>query len=423
MDYSIESLIAEGTGLKVKDTTFASTSTEAYDGYYDGVCAELARSFENLEFLDTYSKINAANADAKLRMMKRLKRVYGSTIDDQAKASSVESYIDNNIKSVEADENKGGKVKAFFGRIIDGLKKMFEAIKKFFQWIWDKIRGLFTKKTEKNSRVANAEEIKQIFSEGGLQDRMGKDKNGNTTFKQFGRNEINQNTHKMDGSRSDFLVEFDKIRVNKAQQYIKGLLTTKDLAKYLSMLKGSKPVQNADNMYVYHAKDKANVAQGYSSRTATQIGAGQPKEILNLDDFQIAAKCFDAKKATPEYVAKLGVGHIRNLINKMCDLQKDTKNVEKLVDTGIKQCENYAKASNGAIDEKLMNGFASTLRDVAKMSQRITSVGLKISNSAYKCLVPLSQKEKTDNATRNENEDRLAKKIAGEMKKGQKKTA
>lgn len=406
MDYSIESLIAEGTGLKVKDTTFASTSTEAYDGYSDAVCAELSRSFENLEFLDTYSKINAANSDAKLRMMKRLKRVYGSTIDDQSKASSVESFIDNNIKSVEADENKGGKVKAFFGRIIDGLKKMFKAIKKFFQWIWDKIRGLFTKKTEKNSRVANAEEIKQIFSEGGLQDRMGKD----------------QNTHKMNGSRSDFLVEFDKIRVNKAQQYIKGVLTTKDIASSLSSIKGGK-TPNGDNMYRLNADSNRNVAAGVASRSNGQIAKGENKEILNLDDFQIAAKCFDAKKATPEYVAKLGVGHIRNLINKMCDLQKDTKNVEKLVDTGIKQCENYAKASNGAIDEKVMNEFASILRDSAKAAQRITSVGLKISNSAYKCLVPLSQKEKTDNATRNENEDRLAKKIAGEMKKGQKKTA
>ena len=422
MDYSIESLIAEGTGLKVKDTIYPSTSTEAYDGYSDAVCAELSRSFENLEFLDTYSKINAANSDAKLRMMKRLKRVYGSTIDDQAKASSVESYIDNNIKSVEADENKGGKVKAFFGRIIDGLKKMFEAIKKFFQWIWDKIRGLFTKKTEKNSRVANAEEIKQIFSEGGLQDRMGKDKNGNTTFKQFGRNEINQNTHKMDGSRSDFLVEFDKIRVNKAQQYIKGMLTTKDIANALSAMKGGK-TPNGTNLYRDNANSNRDVAAGVATRSMTQIGKGTTKEILNVDDFQIAAKCFDAKKATPEYVAKLGVGHIRNLINKMCDLQKDTKNVEKLVDTGIKQCENYAKASNGAIDEKVMNEFASILRDTAKAAQRITSVGLKISNSAYKCLVPLSQKEKTDNATRNENEGRLAKKIAGEMKKGQKKTA
>ena len=285
-----------------------------------------------------------------------------------------------------------------------------------------KIKVEITKQTETNSRVANAEEIKQIFSEGGLQDRMGKDKNGNTTFKQFGRNEINQNTHKMDGSRSDFLVEFDKIRVNKAQQCIKGVLTAKDIASALSAMKGGK-TPNGGNAYRLNADSNRDVAAGVAARSAGQITKGANKEILNLDDFQIAAKCFDAKKATPEYVAKLGVGHIRNLINKMCDLQKDTKNVEKLVDMGIKQCENYAKASNGAIDEKVMNEFASVLRDSAKTAQRITSVGLKISNSAYKCLVPLSQKEKTDNATRNENEDRLAKKIAGEMKKGQKKTA
>jgi hypothetical protein len=76
MDYSIEALIAEGTGLKTRDEMkYTSSSESAYDGYFDAVQAELTRSFENLEFLDTYSRVNEANDASKLRMMKRLEKL------------------------------------------------------------------------------------------------------------------------------------------------------------------------------------------------------------------------------------------------------------------------------------------------------------------------------------------------------------
>ena len=148
MDYSIEALIAEGTGLKTRDEMrYTSSSESAYDGYFDAVQAELTRSFENLEFLDTYSRVNEANDASKLRMMKRLKRVYGTTIDDPIKASSVESFIDRNIRSIEEDKKaedsaqktdgatkkEPGKVKAFFQRIIEALKTMLHNLKEFFK--------------------------------------------------------------------------------------------------------------------------------------------------------------------------------------------------------------------------------------------------------------------------------------------------
>lgn len=378
MDYSIESLIAEGTGLKVKDTTFASTSIEAYDGYYDGVCAELSRSFENLEFLDTYSKINAANADAKLRMMKRLKRVYGSTIEDQAKASSVESYIDNNIRSLEADDGKkDGQKKGFFARIIDGLKKMFAAIKNFFQRVWEKIKGLFSKKNENNSEVMTKEQIEELFKE--------------TKIK---HGAVNKGTHEINANQSGLLlVNFAKIDFNKVKATMARIAKTTDLAANINDANGLKRHPDANGNAPQYVN--MNVSKDSDPKLYGEVQAA-----LKMDDMGIAEKYFGAKKASPEEISRLGVRNIVNCINAFNNLHVETNNVEKLLDAKIKMLENKIK-SGTQVDEKYMSTLTNNIRNYAKFCTKITSVGVKICTSANKVLVPKKGTNKTPSPTNN----------------------
>lgn len=399
MDYSIEALIAEGTGLKTRDEMrYTSSSESAYDGYFDAVQAELTQSFENLEFLDTYSRVNEANDAAKLRMMKRLKRVYGSTIEDPAKASSVESFIDNNIRSLEEDkktdgsEKKPGKVKEFFGKIVEALKKMLEGLKRFFKGIWKKIKEFFTKKNEKNSRVATEEEIKKII--------IGRPDVG---MKDVTSNKYNKTNTNVDASGAgDWLVKFDKISKDKAKKTIDSLITIKDVAKITNEMRGT--VTSND------------------SRQKVMNMQNQSKLIAKMNDTDIARTCFGAEKCDAKYVSKLSVKVLVNTIGNISDLEGVASKIEKVVEEGIKKVEAYyksttggtyntavqeysrdkdgnrvyTKGNNGSHDNDNFKSVCDMLRDAAKSSQKIVSVGVKIASVAYKCLVPKTDAQKDE---------------------------
>ena len=388
MDYSIEALIAEGTGLKTRDEMrYTSSSESAYDGYFDAVQAELTRSFENLEFLDTYSRVNETNDASKLRMMKRLKRVYGSTIEDPAKASSVESFIDRNIRSIEEDKKAGGgekkpsKVKEFFGKIIEALKTMLHNLKEFFKGIWKKIKEFFTRKNEKNSRVATEEEIKKIIIA-----------KPNVGIKDVDHNEYNKTNTNVDASGAgDWLVKFDKISKDKAKKAIDELITVKDMSAMTSAFKG--------------------IGSKNQREHVTKIAAMAKKSelISRMNDTDIAKVYFNAEKCDAKYVSKLSVKVIVNTIRNMSDLENVSTKIESVVEKGIKGVEDYYKSgSGGAFNSSGMSGGEKTktdnifkeicaaLRDTAKASQKVTSVGVKIATVAYKCLVPKTDQQKAD---------------------------
>ena len=416
MDYSIEALIAEGTGLKTRDEMrYTSSSESAYDGYFDAVQAELTRSFENLEFLDTYSRVNEANDASKLRMMKRLKRVYGTTIDDPIKASSVESFIDRNIRSIEEDKKTDGgdkkpsKVKEFFGKIIEALKTMLHNLKEFFKGIWKKLKEFFTRKNENNSRVATEEEIKKIII---AQPNVG--------IKDVDHNKYNKTNTNVDASGAgDWLVKFDKIQKDKAKKAIDGIISIKDVAAVTSALKGIGSINerlhnerlqasdDEDGLAIMSAGHSSNKRAGKIDKVASLMD--KSKLINQMNDTDIAKTYFNAEKCDAKYVSKLSVKAIVNMIRNMSDLENVSTKIESVVEKGIKGVEDYYKSgSGGALNSSGMSGGEKTktdnlfketctmLRDAAKASQKVTSVGVKIATVAYKCLVPKTDQQKAD---------------------------
>lgn len=427
MDYSIEALIAEGTGLKTKDEMrYTSSSESAYDGYFDAVQAELTQSFENLEFLDTYSRVNEANDAAKLRMMKRLKRVYGSTIEDPAKASSVESFIDSNIRSLEEDKKtdgstkkEPGKVKAFFGKIVEALKKMLTSLKNFFKGIWKKIKEFFTKKTEKNSRVATEEEIKKIIIA-----------KPNVGMEDVSSDKFNKTNTNVDASGAgDWLVKFDKISKDKAKKAIDELITVKDIARFTNTLKGigsvseGKHARVTSGQHAYFAGFDAHSHSKKAEASMDKFGnmADKSKLIAKMNDTDIARVCFGAEKCDAKYVSKLTVKVLVNLIKNMSDLEGVANKVESLVEKGIHTVEEFHKSSSGGYANSSTRSYTvdkegnkvytegnsktieaefkeicNVLRDAAKSSQKIVSVGVKIATVAYKCLVPKTDAQKDE---------------------------
>ena len=175
---SLEALYQDGTGMVSLPKKSYKASIEGYDGFDDILSVDLAKSEENLAFLDTYQLIEAKNAADKIKMCKKLSANYGTRSGiPTAAATSVESLC--RMMSLEAEDNANAAAvntgdekaadKPGNETQKDGFfKTIFKAIRTFFEKIWDffvrqigKIKGLFNKNrgsTDKNVDLnANAD--------------------------------------------------------------------------------------------------------------------------------------------------------------------------------------------------------------------------------------------------------------------------
>jgi hypothetical protein len=152
---SLEALYQDGTGMVSLPKKSYKASIEGYDGFDDILSADLAKSEENLAFLDTFQMIEAKNAADKIKMCKKLSANYGKRSGiPTAAATSVESLCHMMSLEADADANAAGvntgneeaadkpettKKKGEF------FKTIFKAIKDFFKRIWDVFVGMISK--------------------------------------------------------------------------------------------------------------------------------------------------------------------------------------------------------------------------------------------------------------------------------------
>lgn len=196
-EFSIESLIAESTGLVEKKPIqqTAILSEEAYDGDEDSLTKEFYKSVEDFDSYCTLERINEMHNDEKIRMLNNLRKVYGSSIEHYGAKLSIESYIDREIRSTEDDKkpNDDGKkenpIIRFFKWIGKALKKAFEFLKeklqKFWKWVREKIQNFRDRKGD--NVVADVEKIEkamddiisEIENDGSSSDNSGSDEGNN----------------------------------------------------------------------------------------------------------------------------------------------------------------------------------------------------------------------------------------------------
>ena len=159
---SLEALYQDGTGMVSLPKKSYKASIEGYDGFDDILSVDLAKSEENLAFLDTYQMIEAKNAADKIKMCKKLSANYGTRSGiPTAAATSVESLCHmmsleeaakaeaagintGNEEVVNKPEQKEKKV-GFFRTIFKNIGKFFSFIAKMFKKIGSTIAGIFKK--------------------------------------------------------------------------------------------------------------------------------------------------------------------------------------------------------------------------------------------------------------------------------------
>ena len=166
---SLEALYQDGTGMVSLPKKSYKASIEGYDGFDDILSIDLAKSEENLAFLDTYQLIEAKNAADKIKMCKKLSANYGTRsgmptaaatsveslchmmsleANDNANASAVNTGNEESANKPETQEKKG----KFFKTIFGAIAKFFKGIANLFR----KFVGLFQKKVVEEEKKPDA---------------------------------------------------------------------------------------------------------------------------------------------------------------------------------------------------------------------------------------------------------------------------
>ena len=166
---SLEALYQDGTGMVSLPKKSYKASIEGYDGFDDVLSIDLAKSEENLAFLDTFQMIEAKNAADKIKMCKKLSANYGTRSGiPTAAATSVESLchmmsLEEAAKAEAAGVNTGNEEVAnkpepktkkvgFFRTIFNAISDFFKFIAKLFR----KFVGLFQKKVVEEEKGPDA---------------------------------------------------------------------------------------------------------------------------------------------------------------------------------------------------------------------------------------------------------------------------
>ena len=397
MDYSIEALIAEGTGLKTRDEMrYTSSSESAYDGYFDAVQAELTRSFENLEFLDTYSRVNEANDASKLRMMKRLKRVYGTTIDDPIKASSVESFIDRNIHSIEEDKKadggekktdsdtkktdgstkEPGKVKAFFQRIIEALKTMLENIKEFFKGLWEKIRKIFSKKKKEDCEVKTPEEIMESF---------------NPDYKPIERDKMSTNYSRSNVKYTDEIFDSTGFSIANAKKFFDSKIDT----MFRSFVKNPHAADVAGMKGVDEKKYKSDYQIAYEIKSKTS-DIQQRRKLIATKMFNINKFYDPSNKGDIDRWYKANtIDKLFNVVDGLKYLESPSKRFLANIDHAIGKLEAHIKNESDVGNKDVLQKNAEFLRTVSYAGNEILSTAAYLIKHVNSVLKPKDKAKKT----------------------------
>lgn len=145
-EFSFESIFNAGVGNKPV-AKVEPMSVERFDGSFDNIFAEVARSEEELDFIEKFGAVSEMNSVNKMKMLAKLKKTYGSC------NRGLESFI----QSCEADEVDGTSAKKDESKSDDKAieqpkgtdqkkenwaKTALKAVVTFFKKIWEAIVSL-----------------------------------------------------------------------------------------------------------------------------------------------------------------------------------------------------------------------------------------------------------------------------------------
>ena len=376
---SLEALYQDGTGMVSLPKKSYKASIEGYDGFDDILSIDLAKSEENLAFLDTYQMIEAKNAADKIKMCKKLSANYGTRSGmPTAAATSVESLchmmsLEEAAKAEAAGVNTGNEEVAnkpepktkkvgFFRTIFKKIGEFFGFIAKMFKRIGSKIASIF----KKEETVAPTTTAPSPTVDMNIGNDPSTDENANTKSSAGG--------FKM----PEILVDLRTLNISGmskfCQQYTQVALAASKL-KNISLEVGTKAAED-------FAKQLQNVAPR-AAKLIVDAGFSAPINTAKL------ASTVNSKDHFKQLEKQLGAAKDKDAIEKMMSYLFGVSIMKKAEDWNkaasskdfTDKCGNFADAmekltSDFSKSADIFNDVADTLADKVDslVSQRQTTV-------------------------------------------------
>ena len=376
---SLEALYQDGTGMVSLPKKSYKASIEGYDGFDDILSIDLAKSEENLAFLDTYQLIEAKNAADKIKMCKKLSANYGTRSGiPTAAATSVESLC--HMMSLEADDNANAaavntgnekteapkpettkKKIGFIKTIFINIGKFFSFISKMFKSIGSKIASIFKKEETVAPTTAPSPTVDMNIG-----NNPSTDENANTKSSAGG--------FKM----PEILVDLRTLNISgmtKFCQQYKQVADASSKLKNISLEKGTKAGEDFDKQLKYVTPRAANliVAAGFSKPINTDKLAStvNSKDHFKQLEKQLgAAKDKDAIEKMMSYLFGVSIMKKAEDWNRAASSKDFTAKCEGFADAMKKLTSDFSDSAD------IFNDIADTLADKVDslVSQRQTTV-------------------------------------------------
>lgn len=360
MDFSVETFIASKTGaVKEKIPEF---TTESYDGYSDGVYEALQRSEEQLNFLDTFTKLDEKNTSDKINMLKRIAKSYNKKTVSNLVISSLEAFIERSIEEERGDNEPAGnnnqvqkpqdqandqknssikdKAKNMLITILKAIEKFIQSVGTFFKRIFDAFKEFLNK----HLRKYKVDDM-VVASEYKLGD-------------------------------GDLIIDF-------GSQY--------KLANVTNIINHA---QNVNNL-LSKAQSPNNIDEIKNSESFKAL------ESIPDNDVEILKNVFNfAVTDKNNFLKRVNVANVYNFLEKYDSIEAPLKNqfktntlVYKNIENKSRQLQNSEQTENG-LNMDQVKEMTKILQTQIKKIQKVMAVGNKIVISARKAIEPKNSNKK-----------------------------
>lgn len=376
---SLEALYQDGTGMVSLPKKSYKASIEGYDGFDDILSIDLAKSEENLAFLDTYQLIEAKNAADKIKMCKKLSANYGTRSGMPiAAATSVESLC--HMMSLEADDNANAvavntgnekteapkpettkKKIGFIKTIFINIGKFFSFIANMFKSIGSKIASIFKKEETVAPTTAPSPTVDMNIGNNPSTDENANTKSSTGGFKM-----------------PEILVDLRTLNISGMQKFSEQynqVARASSKLKNISLEKGTKAGEDFDKQLKEVTPRAANliVAAGFSKPINTDKLAStvNSKDHFKQLEKQLgAAKDKDAIEKMMSYLFGVSIMKKAEDWNRAASSKDFTAKCEGFADAMKKLTSDFSDSAN------IFNDVADTLADKVDslVSQRQTTV-------------------------------------------------
>ena len=374
---SLEALYQDGTGMVSLPKKSYKASIEGYDGFDDILSVDLAKSEENLAFLDTYQMIEAKNAADKIKMCKKLSANYGTRSGiPTAAATSVESLchmmsLEEAAKAEAAGVNTGNKEVAnkpepkekkvgFFRTIFKKIGEFFSFIARMFKSIGSAIARIF-KKDESEAPTTTAPSPTVDMNIGNASDENTNSKSSAGGFKM-----------------PEILADLRTLNISGMQKFSQQYNQVAEASlklKNISLEKGTKAAEDFDKALknVTPRAAKLIVDAGFSApiNTAKLASTVNSKDHFKQLEKQLgAAKDKDAIEKMMSYLFGVSIMKKAEDWNKAASSKDFTEKCRNFANDMVKLTSDFSKSAD------IFNDVADTLADKVDslVSQRQTTV-------------------------------------------------